>query len=86
MTTSEINRNGIELTIHSYDNDVDKKRYIDVYTNNPKNKMFIHQSLKTCKNLRVSLHIEDTIFQLSEKYDYITTLDIFTTLINKIDK
>jgi hypothetical protein len=84
MEISEINQNGIELSIHNYVNDNRTKKYIDVYTSNPKNKMFIYHSIKSGKNLRISLHIDGNIIQLSEKYDYNTSLDVFTNLVNKI--
>jgi hypothetical protein len=84
MNKSEITLNGINLQIYSNDNSVDNKRYIDVYTSNSKNKMFIHESLKTGKNLRISVHIDGSVFQLSEKYDYGRVLDVFTNLLNKL--
>lgn len=82
-----IKMNGITLKENSYVNDVDKKRYIEVYDEDrDRTHMFIEVSLKTGKFLRIKAFLDDVPFRLSEKYDYSNLLHTFTLLTKKFSK
>ena len=85
---STITLNEVEVRIYSFENEVDKKRYIEVYPEKSDdfNKMFISESLITGKTMSVKVFIDNYPFQLSEKYEYGMALHIFTDLLNKFSK
>ena len=83
MAKETITVNGVELQTYRFENDVDNKIYYEIYTSNRDTKLFINQSLKTGKNLKISLWINGYNIKLSEKYEYGMAIHIFTDLINK---
>ena len=86
MAKETITVNGVELQTYRFENDVDNKIYYEIYTSNRDTKLFINQSLKTGKNLKISLWINGYNIKLSEKYEYGMAIHIFTDLINKFKK
>lgn len=86
MAKETITVNGVELQTYRFENDVDKKIYYEIYTSKRDTKLFINESLKTGKILKISLWIDGYNIRLSEKYDYGYALHIFTDLINKLKK
>ena len=76
--------NGVELQQSDYVNSFDNKKYFEYFSPiNTQTKMFISQSLKTGKNLKISAYIDGVNFKLSEKYDIGMALHTFTDLISK---
>jgi hypothetical protein len=75
--------NGVELETYDYNHSIDGKKYYEFYTSNTKTKMFINESLKTGKIMKISVWIDGYNIQLSPKYDYGMAVHIFTDLVNK---
>ena len=82
-----ITLNGVQLETFRYENEnVGKSIVYEIYTSNRDTKMFITESLKSGKNLKISLWINGYNIKLSNTYEYGMALHIFTDLINQFNK
>ncbi len=87
LTNKEtITVNGVTLETFRYENNTTGKINYEIYTSNRNTKVFITESAKTGKNLKISLWINGYNIKLSEKYDYGMVLHIFTDLVNQFNK
>lgn len=76
--------NGVEVESYFRSDAHSKKKFIEVYTPNRRTKMFMEESIRTGKPLRISIHIDGLpSMLLSTTYDYGMALHIFTDLVNK---
>lgn len=76
--------NGVEVESFFRTDAHSKKKFIEVYTPNRRTKMFMEESVRTGKRLRISIHIDGLpSMLLSTTYDYGMALHIFTDLVNK---
>jgi len=74
--------NGVGLNIITYNRSNKNVYEIYVIGNQHNVKMFIDESHSTGKCLKSSVHMNDTTFDMSNKYDLNTSLDKFTQLVN----
>ena len=78
--------NGVTLETLRYEMIHKGKIEYEIFTSNRNTKVFITESIKSGKNLKISLWINGYNIKLSEKYDYGMVLHIFTDLVNQFNK
>lgn len=81
-----ITLNGVGLETFRYENQKTGKIEYEIYTYNTGTKVFITESMKTGKNLKISLWINGYNIKLSNTYEYGMALHIFTDLVNQFNK
>jgi hypothetical protein len=74
--------NGVDLKFITYKRSNKNVHEVYVSGNLQNVKMFIDESHSTGKCLKASVHMNDTTFDMSNKYDLNTALDKFTQLVN----
>jgi len=78
--------NGVTLETLRYENLTKGKIEYEIHTSNRDTKVFITESIKSGKNLKISLWINGYNINLSEKYEYGMVVHIFTDLVNQFNK
>ena len=78
--------NGVTLETFRYEIISKGKIEYEIYTSNRDTKVFITESIKSGKNLKISLWINGYNIKLSNTYDYGMVLHIFTDLVNQFNK
>jgi len=87
LTNKEtITLNGVTLETIRYENNTTGKINYEIYTNTISTKAFITESVKTGKNLKISLWINGYNIKLDNSYDYGYALHIFTDLVNQFNR